>query len=286
MEPFRSSEVRLKIAVASLTSSLLGWTIRRRWLMSSVFQGMRLTIGLRPGPSSPPLLRYPSTKPSIADPGDSSTLNGSGLILPPPVFVMAHWVQLRMAALLRRPSGSTRSSRIHSMHMRRWPRSPAACVPRPTGGMTLGAVPRNVMLDGYKKTLSTAAREHWVEALGSVHRLVRSKRGRYWRSKINTRRDPASLWRTINEGLGRGGDGASHPATGLSAETFADFFNQKVSDVRSATDGAPAPEVRDISTADRFLSFAPITTDIVCRMVNEAVNKFSMKDPMPTWLLK
>ena len=44
--------------------------------------------------------------------------------------------------------------------------------------------------------------------------------------------------------------------------------------------------MRDISTADRFLSFAPVTTDIVCRMVNEAVNKFSMKDPMPTWLLK
>src|SRR6218665_1753502 len=28
----------------------------------------------------------------------------------------------------------------------------------------------------YKKTRSTAAREHWVEALGSMHRLVRSKR--------------------------------------------------------------------------------------------------------------
>src|SRR6218665_2288676 len=110
----------------------------------------------------------------------------------------------------------------------------------------------------YKKTLSTAAREHWVEALGSMHRLVRFKRGRYWRSKIDTRRDPASLWRTINEGLGRGGDGASHPAIGLSAEAFADF-DQKLSDVRSATDGAPAPEVRDISTADRFLSFSPVT---------------------------
>src|SRR6218665_2225218 len=116
-----------------------------------------------------------------------------------------------------------------------------------------------------------------------MHRLVRSKRGRQWRSKIDTRRDPASPWRTINEGLGRGGDGASHPATGLSAEAFADFFDQKVSDIRSATDGAPGPEVRDISTADRFLSFAPLTTDIVC---NEAVNKFSRKDPMPTWLLK
>src|SRR6218665_368450 len=132
--------------------------------MSSVFQGTRLTIGFWPGTLSPPLLRHPSTKPSIADPGDSSTLNGSGPILPPPVFVMAHWAQLRLAALLRRPSGSTRPSRIYPTHMRRWPRSPAACVPRPTGGMTLSAVPRNVMLDGS----SAATKRHFRERLVST----------------------------------------------------------------------------------------------------------------------
>src|SRR6218665_864481 len=86
-------------------------------------------------------------------------------------------------------------------------------------------------------------------------------------------RDLASLWRTINDGLGRNGDGASCPANGLSAEAFAHFFDQKVADVRSATDGAPASEVRDILSADRFLSFAPVTSDIVCQMVGVAVNK-------------
>ena len=138
----------------------------------------------------------------------------------------------------------------------------------------------------YKKTRSATARECWVESLGSMHRLVQSKRGCYWRSKVDTRLDPASLWRAINDGLGRKGDGAPSPAPGLSAEAFADFFDQKVSDVRSATDGAPPPVLRDIQTADRFLSFAPVTSDVVCRMVNEAVDKYSMKDPMPTWLLK
>lgn len=43
---------------------------------------------------------------------------------------------------------------------------------------------------------------------------------------------------------------------------------------------------RDIATDDRFLAFSPVTSDIVCRMVNDAVDKYSMKDPMPTWLLK
>ena len=71
---------------------------------------------------------------------------------------------------------------------------------------------------------------------------------------MNTRRDPASLWHAINDGLGRRGDGALRPTP----EAFADYFDQKVSDVRSATNGMPAPE------AGRFLSFAPITSDIVC----------------------
>lgn len=61
-------------------------------------------------------------------------------------------------------------------------------------------------------------------------------------------------------------------------EAFADFFDQKVSEVSSATNGAPTPEARDIYLmADRFLSLAPMTSEIVCRMVNDVVNKFSMK---------
>src|SRR6218665_2258714 len=62
--------------------------------------------------------------------------------------------------------------------------------------------------------------------------------------------------------------------------------HEAFADVRSAIDGAPAPEVRDILTTDRLFSFASVTSDILCQMVNEAVNKFSMKDPMPTWLFK
>ena len=44
--------------------------------------------------------------------------------------------------------------------------------------------------------------------------------------------------------------------------------------------------MRDIMTADRFISFAPLTSEVVYQMVNDAVDKYSMKDPMPTWLLK
>jgi len=103
---------------------------------------------------------------------------------------------------------------------------------------------------------------------------------------VDTERDQASLWSAINDGLGRGGDGAPVVDPGLLAEAFVDYFDRKVADIRSATDGAPPPVFRDISTSDRLSAFVPVTTDVVCTMVRDATDKYSMKDPMPTWLLK
>ena len=93
-----------------------------------------------------------------------------------------------------------------------------------------------------------------------------------------TGRGQASLWRVINDGLGRGGDGAPVADPGLSAEAFADYFDRKVADIRSATDGV----FRDSPTSDRLSTFIPVTTDVICTMVRVATDKYSMKDPMPT----
>jgi len=78
---------------------------------------------------------------------------------------------------------------------------------------------------------------------------------------VDTGRDQASLWLVINNGFGRGGAGAPVADPGLSAEAFADYFDRKVADIRSATDGAlPPPVFRDISTSDRLSAFVPVTT--------------------------
>src|SRR6218665_2455101 len=138
----------------------------------------------------------------------------------------------------------------------------------------------------YKMSRTDAARDSWTGALKTMHHLVRSKWKHFWRSGMDTGRDQASLWRAINDGLGRDGDGAPVADPGLSAEAFADYFNRKVADIRSATDGAAPPVFRDISTSDRLSAFMPVTTDVVCTMVRDATDKYSMKDPMPTWLLK
>src|SRR6218665_673211 len=122
--------------------------------------------------------------------------------------------------------------------------------------------------------------------LKTMHRLVKSRRKHFGRSRGDTGRDQASLWRGINYGLGRGGDGEPVPDPGLSAEAFSPYFDRKVADIRSATDGAPPPVFRDIPTSDRLSTFIPVTTDVICTMVRVATAKYSIKDPMPTWLLK
>src|SRR6218665_709359 len=47
-----------------------------------------------------------------------------------------------------------------------------------------------------------------------------------FRSRVDTACHQASLWRVINDGLGRGGDGAPVAEPGLSAEAFADYFDR------------------------------------------------------------
>src|SRR6218665_234258 len=118
--------------------------------------------------------------------------------------------------------------------------------------------------------------------LKAMHRLVRSKRKHLWRSRVDTGRDQASVWRVINGG----GDGAPVADPGLWAEDFADYFDRKIADIRLATDGAPPPVFRYSPTSDRLFTFMPVTTDVVYTMVRVAADKHSMKDPMPAWLLK
>ena len=52
------------------------------------------------------------------------------------------------------------------------------------------------------------------------------------------------------------------------------------------SEGAVPAEFIDIQSEDRFQEFKPVTIDDVRRMVGEAADKYSMLDPMPTWLLK
>jgi hypothetical protein len=70
-----------------------------------------------------------------------------------------------------------------------------------------------------------------------------------------------------------------------SAETFAEFFDGKVSDIRSRTAvlASPLNVSRDVSMLTNFESCIP---EEVARMTQKAPNKHGELDPAPTWLVE
>jgi hypothetical protein len=76
--------------------------------------------------------------------------------------------------------------------------------------------------------------------------MTDAKRGAYWTTKVNALRGPDELWRVIDEGMCRSGDQSFGLATGLSADILADYFDRKVADIRTETNGVSPVEFRDI----------------------------------------
>src|SRR6218665_1568674 len=69
-------------------------------------------------------------------------------------------------------------------------------------------------------------------------------------------RNPAELWRVIDDGLYRTREHSSDLPPGPSADNLADYFEKKVADIRAATSDAPTPEFLDIQTDAQLHCFA------------------------------
>jgi Reverse transcriptase (RNA-dependent DNA polymerase) len=137
----------------------------------------------------------------------------------------------------------------------------------------------------YKRWDSDYARGCWTQSLRTLHRLVENKRCQYWKAKIDSQPDPRALWKCIDNILCRGEEPISS-ATIITGNNFADFFENKVNDIRAVTEGAPPAEFVDAASTEQLSNFTPVSTDDVIKQVMDAPNKYSSLDPLPTWLLK
>jgi Reverse transcriptase (RNA-dependent DNA polymerase)/Endonuclease/Exonuclease/phosphatase family len=129
------------------------------------------------------------------------------------------------------------------------------------------------------------ARDAWYQQRRVYRSLRHRKSGEFWKSTIDAERgDPSKLWRSIDCILGRSRDSN---VCGISADCFADFFRDKVSNIRRATEGAPSPEFRPIDVLGvQFDAFDPVSSGDVITAIGRLPNKFSAADPLPTSLLK
>ena len=79
------------------------------------------------------------------------------------------------------------------------------------------------------------------------------------------------------------------PASDL-ADTFADFFTQKITSIRQAMPPSlidhAEPEHTDTSLSGRLTSFNPLSSQDVKKLIYKAKPKSCGLDPLPSWLLK
>ena len=110
------------------------------------------------------------------------------------------------------------------------------------------------------------------------------QRRRFWRAEADNSTNPSRLWQTIDAVVGRGQE--NNP-TSLTPEDFSAFFTSKVENVRRRTQCAPPSQYREVDVnVVNFSAFNTVTVAEIMKLIQEAPNKQSWLDPIPTWLLK
>jgi len=95
----------------------------------------------------------------------------------------------------------------------------------------------------YRRTRSSADKLAWTDQLKEMRLLYEDKHQKYWREKIaDNKGDCKKLWRTLSGIMGektsRHADSKAH-----SAEEFARFFDDKITNVRESTLNTPLHDI-------------------------------------------
>jgi len=131
---------------------------------------------------------------------------------------------------------------------------------------------------------TSAARTAWYEQHRIYRQLHHRKCRDFWTENFETERaNPAKLWRSVDNLLGRGRVSAN---LSISVETFNKFFADKVAKVRSSTSNSPPPTFVPRQTDASFQEFSRISVDDVITAVRQLPDKCSAADPIPTFVLK
>ena len=136
----------------------------------------------------------------------------------------------------------------------------------------------------YRRTRRAEDRRLWVDAARRRLCLNRAKYEEYWVGRLNQcGRSSSLLWRSLSPLLGRDRDVAGN--TDHTADSFAEFFDKKVRDVRSATAGLPPPPISRTASSS-LASFRPCTQTEVHRIIMQSPVKSCMLDPVPTFRVR
>lgn len=136
----------------------------------------------------------------------------------------------------------------------------------------------------YRWTKNSYDRAAWVAQMRSMHALYNEKENTYWTSRINScAGDSKKLWRSLTSILRRDKQ-SSMPIPSLTAEKLSQFFVDKISAVRTATENSDPP-VFSVHAGQQFTSFKECTHDEIRLLLSRSPSKSCPLDPVPTEIL-
>ena len=136
----------------------------------------------------------------------------------------------------------------------------------------------------YRRTKTDTDRRRWIDAAHHRFQLYRKSKEDYWLGRLNQHEKSSTLlWRSLSTALGRDRNVTS--STGHSAEGFATFFERKVDDVMTATEGLPPPSIPTTASAS-LASFNPYSQADIRRIIMKSPVKSCSLDSVPTFLVR
>jgi hypothetical protein len=132
---------------------------------------------------------------------------------------------------------------------------------------------------------SPASRSAWQSQFRRQRFLYQSKYNKYWKFIIDSNAgNSKSLWNKLRCLLEVPADDDSSKVH--SPDNFADFFSEKVDNIRQSTASAPPPVIASRPVPTELNEFRQVTAAEVGQLLKLTPNKQSSVDPIPTWLLK
>jgi len=138
----------------------------------------------------------------------------------------------------------------------------------------------------YRRTKSNEDRFAWTKAVRKKNIDFQAKKDTYWTKRLSRDAQKSSkLWQAMSKILRRDKDVGSHQPSSNTAASFADFFDRKIKDVRSSTDGYP-PSTTYTPATSKMTEFQQCPESEIRRVIMASPTKSCMLDPIPTFLLK
>ena len=122
----------------------------------------------------------------------------------------------------------------------------------------------------------------WRTRMAGYRKLLYTKQQSFWSTRISAAAgNSRQLWKSLKP--------LFTPPTSnehvFPADTFAQYFKDKVDLVRSGSAGSPIPPVM-VPATEHLSTFKHVTAEDVSQLLRRCPAKQSSLDPLPTWLIK